>query len=376
MKKNILFISIFLGILSCGITKKDNIRKFDNSLRGTTFNRSTVSWKIDLSESSENTFGKTDYSAPTIIDEDTLVFTNKNKAYLVDYNKGIILSKKKLSYTVMSPIIKVGKNLIFFASDGEIHLVDRDFNKVWNYKLDFEKVVGSFYIEKNSIIFKTSKDKVISLGKDGKIKWTTDSYLSDFMPLLTDSKLLITNQFVFAGFSNGRFIILDKKDGKTIHEQTLSSLEQFNDIVSTPIEKNNIVYIPSFAKGIIAFDYISKEIIWNTNFPTISSLFMTSLGDFYLNNDYLVKIDSKSGKILKKSKLSIDRMLSSFLHNDRYIVITSSKKGVSLLDLKNMTNFSIDISSGVSTNPIFIDKQNIIILSNNGVLYRIRLLIK
>ena len=376
MKKNILFISIFLGILSCGITKKDDIRKFDNSLRGTTFNRSTVSWKIDLSKSSENTFGKTDYSAPTIIDEDTLVFTNKNKAYLVDYNKGIILSKKKLSYTVMSPIIKVGKNLIFFASDGEIHLVDRDFNKVWNYKLDFEKVVGSFYIEKNSIIFKTSKDKVISLGKDGKIKWTTDSYLSDFMPLLTDSKLLITNQFVFAGFSNGRFIILDKKDGKTIHEQTLSSLEQFNDIVSTPIEKNNIVYIPSFAKGIIAFDYISKEIIWNTNFPTISSLFMTSLGDFYLNNDYLVKIDSKSGKILKKSKLSIDRMLSSFLHNDRYIVITSSKKGVSLLDLKNMTNFSIDISSGVSTNPIFIDKQNIIILSNNGVLYRIRLLIK
>ncbi len=376
MKKNILFISIFLGILSCGITKKDDIRKFDNSLRDTTFNRSTVSWKIDLSKSSENTFGKTDYSAPTIIDEDTLVFTNKNKAYLVDYNKGIILSKKKLSYTVMSPIVKVGKNLIFFASDGEIHLVDRDFNKVWNYKLDFEKVAGSFYIEENSIIFKTSKDKVISLGKDGKIKWTTDSYLSDFMPLLTDSKLLITNQFVFAGFSNGRFIILDKKDGKTIHEQTLSSLEQFNDIVSTPVEKNNIVYIPSFAKGIIAFDYKSKEIIWNTNFPTISSLFMTSLGDFYLNNDYLVKIDSKSGKILKKSKLSIDRMLSSFLHNDRYIVITSSKKGVSLLDLKKMTNFSIDISSGVSTNPIFIDKQNIIILSNNGVLYRIRLLIK
>jgi hypothetical protein len=196
------------------------------------------------------------------------------------------------------------------------------------------------------------------------------------MPLLTDSKLLITNQFVFAGFSNGRFIILDKKNGKTIYEQTLSSLEQFNDIVSVPIEKNGIVYIPSFAKGIIAFDYKSKEIIWNTNFPTLSSLFITSLGDFYLNNDYLVKIDSKNGKILKKSKLFIERMLSSFLHNDRYIVITSSKKGVSLLDLKEMTNFSIDISSGVSTNPIFIDKKNIIILSNNGILYRIKLLLK
>jgi outer membrane protein assembly factor BamB len=352
--------------------KKNEINNYNNSFfKHNDKNLITLN-KIDFSNSIFNNREKIETSRPLMIDNQTIFIAGLNYFYKVNYQKGFITYKKKLLFSIFGNINLVDNDkIIFFASDGNIYLTDFDLKKIyWKYHLNDESVIGDYKIIDNNIIFKTSKDRVYSLNKEtSNLNWVTKSYLSDYMPLNADSEIIISDNKIFAGFSDGKVSIFDIKTGKTLYEESITTDETFNDIIASITIKDNIAFIPSYKKGIVAIDLKTMDKIWNTSIPSISQLFIVKNFGYYFSQDEMIKISIKTGKILNKYKLSISNPSNYFLYKDDYIIISSKDVGVYLIDINNLKNNSkIGVSSGVSVKPVLKDDK-LIILTNNSNLY-------
>jgi len=372
MKYIILTLIVLAFFTSCNLVEKDSIERYDKSFFKHDSKKFITMFKLEFSNSISSNKEKVETSRPLIINDEVLILGALNYFYKVNYQKGYVLSKKKLPFSLFGNINLVGEDkIIFYASDGYIYLTDIDLNKVyWKYKLVDESVVGDYKIVGNSLIFKTSQDRIYSLNKDNAgLNWVTKSYISDYMPLSSEAGILVKDGKIFSGFSNGKVSTFDISSGKTLYEESMTTEESFNDITASIVIDGETAFIPSYKTGIVSIDLKTKTKNWTSKIPAISQLFIFGEVGIYFSSDEMIKISMKSGKILKKHKLSIANPNNYFLYKDKYIVISSKETGIYLIDVNNLERSSkIGISSGISVKPI-LRENKLIILTNNSNLY-------
>ncbi len=374
--KYILLILSIILFTSCNIVQTNRINNYNNSFLKHS-NKSLITlFKLDLSHSIFNSREKIETSRPLILNDKILLVSGLNYFYRVNYQKGFITYKKKLSFSIFGNINLVDNNkIIFYASDGNIYLTDLNLNTIyWKYHLSNESVIGDYKIIGNKIIFKTSKDRIYSINKnDSSLNWVTKSYLSDFMPLNTEAEITIKNNKIFSGFSNGKFSIFDLNNGKTLYEDSITTDETFNDITASMVIKDNTAFISSYKKGIVAVNIKTKTTNWISKIPAISKLFIFDNIGYYFSVDNMIKISIETGKILNKYKLNIINPSNYFLFNKKYIAISSKDTGIYLIDINNLDSSSkVGVSSGVSIKPI-LKNDKLIILTNNSTLYVLKI---
>jgi len=372
-----IIIAVLITIFtSCNVVKKDDISLYNDSFLKHSTKSLITEHKIEFSNSISNQREKTETSRPLILNDKELLVGAVNYLYKVNYHKGFVSYKKKLPFSIFGNINLVDKDkIIFFASNGNIYLTDFKLEKIyWKYQLINESVIGDYKIVDNDIIFKTSKDRLYSLNKEtSKLNWVTKSYLSDYMPLSTETEPLIAKYKIFLGFSNGKIAIFDRKTGKTLYEDSITSEESFNDITSSVTLYNDTIFIPSYRAGIVAIDIKTKTKNWSTNISAISKLFIVGKVGTYFSSDEMIKISIETGKILKRYKLEIRNPINYFLYKNKYIVISSKEEGIYLIDINNLDRSSkIGISSGISIKPI-LRGNKLIILTNNSNLYVLKI---
>ncbi len=375
--KYILFlISIIWFFTSCNIVQTNKIDKYNASFLKHSNKTLITLFKLDFSHSIFNNREKVETSRPLVLNDNILLVGGLNYFYKVNYQKGFITYKKKLDFSIFGNINLVDNDkIIFYASDNNIYLTDLNLEKIyWKYHLNGEAVLGDYKIIDNKIIFKTSMDRIYCINKKtADLNWVTKSYLSDFMPLSTDAEIIIKDNKVFTGFSNGKLSVFDVNSGKTLYEDSITTDETFNDITSSVVIKNNTAFIPSYKKGIVAINTDDKTQNWSTNIPAISKLFILDKTGYYFSVDNMIKISLETGKILKKYKLNVINPGNFFMFNKKYIVITSKDTGIYLINIDDLSNSSkIGISSGVSVKPI-LKNDKLIILTNNSTLYVLKI---
>ncbi len=377
-----IYILLLLPLFfSCGITEYSRIGGYDNSFFVSNKNKETfhIDWNKNLSKAFFNNPNQIEFNSPIFIkekDNDSLLIgTSLGELIKVDYNSGVLLKRNKLKKAVVSQMVLIDNSLLFFSSDGYLYKTSINGKVIWQTLLENERVISDFEIKNNKAYFKSSKERIycVDLTK-GDIVWVSRSYESNSFTIQAKVNPLIIDNLLYMGFADGKFVAFDIENGKSIFETTFSTSDVFNDISADLKRNNDVIYIPSYQNGIIAFNYKTQLKLWETGTAAHSSLTVinNNIG-YYFSDTHLVKIDILTGQILKRLELNISNIVGYSLFKEKYLLVASRDEGIVFIDLNNKNNNSrFYLGSGVNIFPLILNNK-LIFMSNSGDLYKMEI---
>lgn len=193
---------------------------------------------------------------------------------------------------------------VFFGSvDGTVHALSVTGELKWKAKL-----IGSIraqpVLAAGALYVVTDTDTVTALARDdGRVLWTYDKEPVEEITIAGHAGMLLEGGRLYAAFTDGAVAALNPADGSLYWElETALDVElrpgnvpQFLDVDTTPVVRQGTLYVASFTAGLYALNASSGSVEWrDADFKGVTGL------------------------------ASVGRML----------IITSAKRGVSLLDLR------------------------------------------
>ncbi|MFT6077070.1 MAG: outer membrane protein assembly factor BamB [Rickettsiales bacterium] len=205
------------------------------------------------------TIGKISYS-----DNKIFVSTGYNLVICVDANNGKIIWKKTLSSIPISAPISDGKQVFVITNDNKTYALD---------------------------------------AKNGQIIWVHSAIVKP-TGILGSSNPVSYKNYVISTYSSGEVYALNKKNGESgwVFDLNVSKADNsnfiLNDIDSTPIIKDGVVYVIGNGGLMMAVRIIDGVVLWQKELASIADLWIA--GDFiYLinNQNQIICLTKKSGKI-------------------------------------------------------------------------------
>lgn len=246
--------------------------------------------------------------------------------------------------------------------------------KLWQVKVSGE-VLSPPAISDKKIIVKTIDGKVYAFNAaDGKQLWVAE-HGSPSLVLKASSSPVIKGNLVLIGFSDGKLDALDVQTGRILWQRSIayasgsSDVERLVDIDADPIVENNVVYLASFQGYIGALSLSDGHFIWkkpSSVYKNIAlhgnSLYVTD------SHDVIWSIDKNNGQVnWKQTALKARALTEPALINNNLVV--GDKTGY-LHFIDSQTGEILarsKVSGGVSISPS-VNRKNLYVLTDNGML--------
>ena len=202
----------------------------------------------------------------------------------VNKNTGDILWDKNINLTITSGISGDDENLFFSTSDGFLWCMNHDGELIWKTLLD--SAVNSLPIVSDSkITVKTNSYTIIQLNvKDGSVVW---KYQAAVPPLTfkSEGKLAQSNNVIYLGLPGGKLVAIDSPTGGLVWEANISrpkgatDIERANDMTSHPVIDGPAIYGVTTNGDISALDRRNGKTIWT---QSLSSFYGMAFDGFSL----------------------------------------------------------------------------------------------
>jgi len=169
------------------------------------------------------------------------------------------------------PTVDVRSGVFYFPSvDGTVHAVMPDGTPKWKTKL-IGSVRSTPVLAKDAVYVVSELDQVTALARDdGRILWTYQKDPVDEITIAGHAGLLLEEGSLYTGFTDGAVVSLSPADGRVQWElETALDIErrpgnvpQFLDVDTTPVLLRGTLYLASFTAGLYALDPINGTVIW------------------------------------------------------------------------------------------------------------------
>jgi outer membrane protein assembly factor BamB len=190
----------------------------------------------------------------------------------------------------------------------------------------------------------TDNDTVTALARDdGRILWTYDKEPVEEITIAGHAGMLLEGGRLYAAFTDGAVVALNPADGSLFWELETSidvelrpgNVPQFLDVDTTPVMRQGTLYVASFTAGLYALNSSSGTVEWrDAEFKGVTGL------------------------------ATVGRML----------VITSARRGVSLLDLRTReVQWEKAPERGAPTPPVVTEAGTVIYGETQGSLLALSL---
>lgn len=202
------------------------------------------------------------------------------------------------------PAVDVPTGEIFFPTvDGTVHALSAQGEVKWRKKL-----IGSIrtqpLLSEDTVYLVADNDTLTALAKDdGRILWTYDKEPVEEITIAGHAGLLLEDGRLYAAFTDGAVASINPADGR-LHWEVETSVDvelrpgnvpQFLDVDTTPVMLGGTLYVASFTSGLYALQAANGSVEWrDPEFRGVTGL-------------------ATAGRML---------------------VISSARRGVSLLDLR------------------------------------------
>ena len=233
---------------------------------------------------------------------------------------------------------------VYFASvDGYMHALSVKGELEWKTKL-----IGTIrtrpVIAPDAVYVVAENDTITALARDdGRILWTYDKEPVEEITIAGHAGLLLDSGRLYAGFTDGAVAAINPTDGRLFWEvETAVDVElrpgnvpQFLDVDTTPVLLRGSLYVASFTAGLYALNAGSGTVEWrDPAFQGVTGL-------------------AAAGRML---------------------VISSARRGVSLLDLRSReVQWEKAPERGAPTPPVVTDKGTVIYGETQGSLLALSL---
>ena len=280
---------------------------------------------------------------------------NNNKIISIDQNNGESNFELTIDENIAAGISCETDKLFFTTKDGFLWALNNDGSLIWKYFVG--QVMSRPLIVDSSIIIKTINHQIISLNKDnGSINW---NYQPPNPPLLIKSwgGLVYSDGIVYSGLPAGKILALDFFSGSLIWETTYSqpqgttSIDRANDTTSTPVIESPFIFIGSSKGNFASIDKETGAIIWQR---PLSSFYDASIYDEFL----IVPHISGSIYAIFKDSSKIAWRNSDFINRDTK-QIKFYKNKIIVGDYDGFIHF-VDIHSGKTLYRLSVSDTSII----------------
>ena len=233
---------------------------------------------------------------------------------------------------------------VYFPTvDGTVHAITAKGEVRWKTKL-----IGSVrtqpVLAPDALYVVGEHDVLTALARDdGRILWTYDKEPVEEITIAGHAGLLLEDGRIYAAFTDGAVAAINAADGRLIWEVETSvdvelrpgNVPQFLDVDTTPVMLRGTLYVASFTAGLYALDATSGTVEWrDAAFQGVTGL-------------------ATAGRML---------------------VISSARRGVSLLDLRTReVQWEKSPERGAPTAPIVTETGTVIYGETQGSLLALSL---
>ncbi|MCH2189307.1 MAG: outer membrane protein assembly factor BamB [Gammaproteobacteria bacterium] len=304
--RSLLIASLLISLLgACGKTSKTDFFGVEEKAVKPKFKSTTElkrHWKVSLGEK----IGQGDaLLSPALFGNHVYAASIKGRVEKVIAETGARVWRSKLDKTKITAGVGVGSGLVLVGTDnGEVVALKQDDGSVaWETQLDSE-ILASPVIGNDLVIARSGDGKVYGLDTfDGSIIWT----ISRQLPKLTlrgDSKPVITQGVVFAGFSDGNMAAVEARSGRALWDFPISfargtnDIDRLADVDTDPLLVGEHLYVTSYREVTHALNIKSQRIDWSTEVSSINPMSYDA-ANLYMSDRYGVihQLDRRSGTV-------------------------------------------------------------------------------
>lgn len=225
-----------------------------------------------------------------------------NEKWKVDLSEHTGFFFKRLS-ALLSGGLSVSDDRIYIGSDKAIvyALNTADGSVAWQARVAGE-AMSRPVISDGIVLIHTSNGQLQALNKsDGAVKWTVNLDMPS-LSLRGESAPAVAFGAAIVGGDNGRVSAVLIQQGQLIWQQRISQpsgaseIDRLNDVDTTPVIVEGIVYALGYNGNLTALDLSSGEIIWQRELGSVND-FIVDTGRIYLidQNDRLLALSTEGG---------------------------------------------------------------------------------
>lgn len=267
------------------------------------------------------------------IDEDVIYgVDSKGRVSALNRLTGKIQWQRKLKESISAGITSEHKMLLLANTEGEvIALSNTDGSILWRKQLQGE-ILSAPRTNGKVVAVQTMNGRIYALdAKTGDDLWFYENPPPILILRGTPSPI-VTDNAIYAGFSNARLMAFNPDNGSILWEQRVSipqgrsELSRMVDIHSSPLLREGIVYVSTYQGKVSAVARGTGSGIWSQDSSSSEPIALSANSLYVSQSDgVLVAYDAVTGNVLWKNEQMLRRGLSGPQAFGRYLAVVDYK---------------------------------------------------
>lgn len=271
--------------------------------------------------------------------------------------------------TLNKDIITVG------AEASVVALSMKEGNVLWR-AVTSNQLLAAPVLSHNRVYAKTIDGQLYAFqSTDGKQLWHYSHGAPDVI-LKASSSPVVVGELVLSGFSDGQLEAFNAKTGRLVWKKNVTyskghtSIERMIDIDSTPIVKNNVIYLASYQGEVVALSLKEGHTLWSHKMSTIKNMAMNEKSLFIVDvNSRVWALNLDTGKVLWQQKDLENRALNAPAVSKPGLVLTDGLGYLHILSYETGEEIAQEKLAAfkIYAAPL-VDGQDVFVLFENGLL--------
>lgn len=314
--------------------------------------------------------------------DDDIIFTVDHKGYVLALNRanGKTLWNKKLGESISGGISSEHGMLLLASTKGEIiALSNTDGQFLWRKQVQGE-ILSAPRTNGEVVAVQTMNGRIYVVdAKTGDDVW----FYENPPPVLTlrgTPSPVVTENAIYAGFSNGRLMAFDPNNGSILWEQRIaipqgrSELSRMVDIHATPILQEGILYVSSYQGKLSALARGTGSGIWSQDSSSSESISVFA-GTLYASqtDGKVVAYSAATGEVLWQNAKLLRRGLNGPQAFGNYVAVVDFEGYIHVLNRESgefAARSRVD-RKGVRAS-MLTDGETLYVYGNRGKLFAFR----
>ncbi|NBX84907.1 MAG: outer membrane protein assembly factor BamB [Gammaproteobacteria bacterium] len=317
---------------------------------------------------------------PAIDNDKLFVATNDGSVTAAYAKTGQVLWQIKLKTPLLSGPVLSDTYVILCGDDSAIYILDKANGAIKYRILLSNDSIAKPLVQHNTLYVKTINGHLYRINlRTGHIDWTYERGSPEII-LKASSSPVIYQNMVFAGFSDGALVGLERSNGHVLFQQHIafpigaSEIESLVDIDTNPIIDGDDLYIATYQGEVGVYSIRNSQFKWHRRASTYH--------DLAIDGQYMIMVDShdviwafekNTGQVLWKQKGLKARGLSApvFWHHQIWV---ADRLGVMHGIDPNTGEFKgqIQLPSAATSAPV-VKHDSCWVTTSNGQLHRLLL---
>ena len=271
--------------------------------------------------------------------------------------------------------VGIGRDIIVVGtSAGEIVALNQsDGSLAWRARTSSE-VLAPPQIDRDLVVAHTIDGKIAGFNTlDGERKWLYSTSIPS-LTLRGTSTPIITDEFVIAGFANGRFALVERERGLAGADQRVaaptgrSDLERLVDIDGNMVVSGNVLFIVTFQGRLAAVDLSTGRLVWSQEASSVVGL-GEGFGNIYIayTNSIIAAKDMADGRDVWEIDALMHRDVTAPVTTGSYIVVGDFDGYLHIIaqsDGRFVGRRRVD-GDGIQS-PVVVDGNRLFVMGNSG----------